>query len=53
MPVTVRYSLRLRNATGNDKQIMTKEKTIKHAYFQDHDPKSLERLGEVEKLELL
>ena len=46
------YSLRLRNATGNDKQIMTKERTIKHAYFKDHDPKALERLGEVEQLEL-
>ncbi|MFZ3587703.1 hypothetical protein ACOI1C_00200 [Bacillus sp. DJP31] len=46
------YSCRLRNAAGSDKQIMTKEKTIQHAYFQDHAPQSLERLGEVEQLEL-
>jgi hypothetical protein len=46
------YSCRLRHAQGSDKQIMTKEKTIQHAYFQDHAPQSLERLGEVEQLTL-
>lgn len=48
----VLYSCRLRNAAGSEKQIMTKEKNIKHAYFRDHDPKSLERLGEIEQMEL-
>ena len=46
------YSCRLRNASGSEKQIMTKEKQIQHAYFRDHDPKALERLGEVEQIEL-
>ena len=46
------YSCRLRNAAGGEKQIMTKEKNIQHAYFRDHDPKVLERLGEVEQIEL-
>lgn len=46
------YSCRLRNAAGSEKQIMTKEKTVQHAYFIDHDPKALERLGEVEQKEL-
>ncbi|WP_391204643.1 hypothetical protein [Psychrobacillus sp. L4] len=46
------YSCRLRNAAGSDKQIMTKEKTIQNAYFQDHAPHSLQRLGEIEQMEL-
>ncbi|WP_428911567.1 hypothetical protein [Niallia sp. Krafla_26] len=46
------YSCRLRQAAGNEKQIMTKEKNIQHAYFIDHDPKALEKLGEVEQMEL-
>lgn len=46
------YSCRLRNTAGSDKQVITKEKTIQYAFFQDHAPQSLERLGEVEQLEL-
>ena len=46
------YSCRLRQAAGSEKQIMTKEKLIHQAYFRDHDPQSLERLGETEQLEL-
>ncbi|MBB6175697.1 myosin heavy subunit [Anoxybacillus tengchongensis] len=46
------YSCRLRSSSDPNKQIMTQEKWIHHAYFQDHDPKSLERLGETEQLEL-
>jgi hypothetical protein len=45
------YSCRLRQAVNSDKQIVTKERTIHQAYFRDHDPIMLERLGEVEQLE--
>ncbi|GAA0337618.1 hypothetical protein GCM10008967_29850 [Bacillus carboniphilus] len=46
------YSCRLRKAADSNKQIMTKVKQIHQAYFQDHEPQALERLGEVEQLEL-
>jgi len=46
------YSCRLRPSSEANKKVMTKEKWIHHAYFQDHDPKTLDRLGEVEQLEL-
>ncbi|MNI10964.1 hypothetical protein D3C73_640930 [compost metagenome] len=47
------FSCRLRQAAGSGKQVMTKEKEINQAYFRDHDPASLERLGDVRQLELL
>jgi hypothetical protein len=46
------YSCRLRNEAGGEKQIMTKEKNIQHGCFRDHDPEVLERLREVEQIEL-
>ncbi|MBE3569989.1 MAG: hypothetical protein IMW92_07690 [Bacillales bacterium] len=46
------YSCRLRPSSDGNKKVMTKEKWMHHAYFQDHDPKTLDRLGEVEQLEL-
>jgi len=46
------YSCKLRHAVGSEKQIMTKEKVLHHAYFQDHEPESMERLGEVEQMKL-
>jgi hypothetical protein len=46
------FSCKLRHAAGTDKQLMTKEKTINHAFFRDHAPLSLERLGDVAQLEL-
>ncbi|SFG15848.1 Chromosome segregation ATPase [Desulfotomaculum arcticum] len=46
------YSCRLRQAQGSDKLIMTKEKELKKAYFKDHDPEALERLGEYKQLTL-
>lgn len=46
------YSCRLRKAANSNKQIMTKVKHLHQAYFQDHEPKALERLGEVEQMEL-
>jgi hypothetical protein len=46
------YSCRLRNATGSEKKVITKEKKIQHAFFQDHAPETLDRLGEVKQLEL-
>ena len=47
------YSCRLRKAADSNKQIMTKEKQLHQAYFQDHEPQALDRLGEVEQMELL
>lgn len=46
------YSCRLRKAADSNKQIMTKVKQLHQAYFQDHEPQALERLGEVEQMEL-
>ncbi|GGK31548.1 membrane protein [Caldalkalibacillus thermarum] len=44
------YSLKLRPSAAGDRQVMTKEKEIRHAFFRDHDPQALLRLGEVEQL---
>lgn len=46
------YSCRLRGSSGSGKQVMTKEKWIRKAFFEDHDPQVLERLGETEQLGL-
>ncbi|MEN2465797.1 hypothetical protein [Ornithinibacillus sp. JPR2-1] len=46
------YSCRLRGAVDSGKQIMTKEKQLHKAFFQDQDPHAMERLGEVEQMEL-
>lgn len=46
------YSCRLRPSQDPSKQIMTKDKHLHHAYFQDHDPESLERLTNTTQLEL-
>ncbi|MCM3439413.1 hypothetical protein [Metabacillus halosaccharovorans] len=46
------YSCRLRKAADSNKQIMTKVKQLHQAYFQDHEPQALDRLGEVEQMEL-
>ncbi|MFS0861128.1 hypothetical protein [Fredinandcohnia sp. 179-A 10B2 NHS] len=46
------YSCRLRASTDSNKKVMTKEKWLHHAYFQDHDPKTIDRLGETEQLVL-
>ncbi|MFE8700890.1 hypothetical protein ACFYKX_09705 [Cytobacillus sp. FJAT-54145] len=46
------YSCRLRKAAVSNSQIMTKVKQLHQAFFQDHEPQALERLGEVEQLEL-
>ncbi len=46
------YSCRLRASTEATKKVMTKEKWLHHAYFQDHEPKTIERLGESEQLAL-
>ncbi|HHY21941.1 MAG TPA: hypothetical protein GX525_08715, partial [Bacilli bacterium] len=47
------YSCRLRSAANTSKQIMTMTKTVNHAYFQDHEPATLDRLVESEQLSLL
>ncbi|MFD1926895.1 hypothetical protein ACFSFY_02240 [Sporosarcina siberiensis] len=49
----VMYSCRLRSAQNTEKMIMTKEKTVNAAYFQDNDPAAFERIGESEQLTLL
>lgn len=46
------YSCRLSNIENSSKQVMTKEKQLKKAFFQDHAPEALERLGEKEQLTL-
>ena len=46
------YSCRLRASTDPSKKVMTKEKWLHHAYFKDHEPKTLDRLGETEQLVL-
>ncbi|MCR2822053.1 hypothetical protein [Lederbergia panacisoli] len=46
------YSCRLRKAANSNKQIMTTVKQLHQAYFQDHEPQALERLGEVEQMAL-
>jgi hypothetical protein len=46
------YSCRLRVSADPGKKVMTKEKWLHHAYFQDHEPKTIERLGETEQMEL-
>lgn len=46
------FSCRLRQVAGGSKLIMTKEKEINQAYFRDHAPISLERLGDVKQIKL-
>ncbi|WP_374723951.1 hypothetical protein [Calidifontibacillus erzurumensis] len=46
------YSCKLRHLEGGTKQVLTKEKQLKYAYFQDHAPESLERLGERQQMSL-
>ncbi|MBF8983805.1 hypothetical protein IZY60_09670 [Lutibacter sp. B2] len=46
------YSCRLRSAANGENLILTKEKEIQYAFFKDHDPQTLVRLGEQEQLTL-
>ncbi|SDE25771.1 hypothetical protein SAMN02799630_05012 [Paenibacillus sp. UNCCL117] len=47
------YSCRLRAAAGGSgKQIVDPQQNIQQAYFQDHAPESMERIGEVRQMEL-
>lgn len=47
------YSCRLRSSTDAAKQIVEAVQTIQTAYFKDHDPTTLERIGaNVDQLEL-
>ena len=46
------YSCRLRPSTSPDKYLIAADTEIRHAYFQDHDPKALRRLGEQKQMEL-
>ncbi|MDQ7788754.1 MAG: hypothetical protein RDU41_01725, partial [Clostridia bacterium] len=47
------YSCRLRPTPDPSISVMTKEKEISRAFFQDTDPFIMERLGEMEQLTLL
>ncbi|WP_400246662.1 hypothetical protein AB3U99_07415 [Niallia sp. JL1B1071] len=46
------YSCRLRSSSDASKKIMTKEKWLHHAFFQDHEPQTIDRLGETEQMTL-
>lgn len=46
------YSCRLRESKDSNKQIMTKEKWLHSAYFQEHEPETLDRLTETEQMKL-
>lgn len=46
------YSCRLRESANGDTQIMTKHKEIRTAFFKDHDPEAMVRLGEQEQISL-
>ena len=46
------YSCKLRSSREGDTSILTKEKIINHAFLRDHDPMSVERLGEKQQLSL-
>ncbi|UKS24458.1 chromosome segregation ATPase [Paenibacillus sp. HWE-109] len=46
------FSCRLRQAANGSKLVMTKEKEINQAYFRDHAPIALERLGNLKQMEL-
>ncbi|SMC33481.1 hypothetical protein [Sporomusa malonica] len=47
------YSCRLRQAAVGDTEIIDKDLQINHAYFEDKDPQSLERLGQTKPVEQL
>ena len=46
------YSCRLRTTSNEDKYLVTTEQEIREAYFQDHAPESLRRLGDTQQIEL-
>lgn len=46
------YSCRLRESANGDTLIMTKNKEIRTAFFKDHDPEAMVRLGEDEQISL-
>ncbi|MEW4328853.1 hypothetical protein Q0N12_19540 [Rossellomorea marisflavi] len=46
------YSCRLRSAKDASTKVMTKVRHLHTAYFQDHSPHSMERMGETEQIEL-
>ncbi|OLO39219.1 hypothetical protein BTR23_09205 [Alkalihalophilus pseudofirmus] len=46
------YSCRLRSSNNGMKKVMTKSKMLHHAYFQDHEPAVVVRLGETEQMSL-
>lgn len=46
------YSCRLRQVSGTSKQIVKPEKNIKTAYLRDFEPQTIDRLGQIEQLDL-
>lgn len=47
------YSCKLRPSVNGDTSILTKKKTINHAFLRDNDPMTIERIGDKEQLSLL
>ncbi|WP_010648770.1 hypothetical protein [Oceanobacillus massiliensis] len=46
------YSCRLRASKDANKKVMTTDKWLHHAYFQDHEPAVIGRLGQTEQQQL-
>ncbi|WP_404456635.1 hypothetical protein [Oceanobacillus kapialis] len=46
------YSCRLRASKDANKKVMTTDKWLHHAYFQDHEPAVIDRLGQTEQQQL-
>ncbi|MFB1050989.1 hypothetical protein [Paraliobacillus sp. JSM ZJ581] len=46
------YSCRLRGTQEGNKKVMSTNKWLHHAYFQDHEPAVIDRLGQTEQLDL-
>ncbi len=46
------YSCRLRQTTDASKQVMETSKQLNYAYFEDHEPPEMDRLQQVEQMDL-
>jgi len=46
------YSCRLRPTSSADKYLVTTDQEIREAYFRDHAPESLRRLGDTQQIDL-
>ncbi len=46
------YSCRLRTSKDANKKVMATSKWLHHAYFQDHEPSVIDRLGQTEQMDM-